>query len=125
DFASMYAVPLIARGRLKGVLEIYFRRPFIADYEWEDFVETLARQAALAIDDAHLFEQLQHSFTELSVAYDGTIAGWARLLELRHIEPEGHVQAVTVLTMDLARQMEVPELELAHIYRGSLLHDIG
>jgi response regulator RpfG family c-di-GMP phosphodiesterase len=88
-------------------------------------VETLARQAAIAIDDAHLFEQLQHSYTELSVAYDGTIAGWARLLELRNIEPEGHAHTVTTLTMDLARQIGVPEQELVHIYRGALLHDIG
>jgi HD-GYP domain-containing protein (c-di-GMP phosphodiesterase class II)/putative methionine-R-sulfoxide reductase with GAF domain/DNA-binding NarL/FixJ family response regulator len=124
-FVSVYAAPLIARGQVKGVLELYFRKQFRADTEWENFVETLARQAAVAIDDAHLFEQLQRSYAELAVAYDNTIEGWARLLELRNIEPQGHNHYVSALVVDIARRMGVPEQELAHFYRGALLHDIG
>jgi PAS domain S-box-containing protein len=124
-FVSAYAVPLIARGKMKGVLELYFRNQFVGDMEWQNFVETLARQAAVAIDDADLFEQLQQSYTELAVAYDSTIEGWARLLEFRTVEPRGHSHHVTAMVMELARRMGVPEQDLAHIYRGALLHDIG
>ncbi len=124
-FVSVYAVPLIARGQVKGVLELYFRKRFDANLEWENFVETLARQAAVAIDDAHLFEQLQRSYADLAVAYDNTIEGWARLLEIRNTEPEGHSHYVTGLVVELARRMGMPESELAHVYRGALLHDIG
>lgn len=124
-FVSMYAVPLIARGKLKGVMELWFRSPFHADLEWQTFVETLARQAAVSIDDAHLFEQLQQSYTELTVAYDSTIEGWAKLLELRNVEPQGHTRRVAALVVELARRLNVPEQELKHIHRGAILHDIG
>ncbi len=110
---------------MKGVLELYFRSQFTADIEWQNFVETLAHQAATAIDDAHLFEQLQQSYTDLAVAYNSTIQGWARLLELRKVEPEGHSHSVSALSVELAGNLKVPEQELMHIYRGALLHDIG
>lgn len=125
DFVSMYAFPLIARGKMKGVMELCFRKQFNADREWQNFVETLARQAAVTIDDAHLFEQLQQSYTELTVAYDGTIEGWARLLEMRKIEPMGHIQQVAAMVVELARRLQVTEQELKHIHRGAMLHDIG
>jgi PAS domain S-box-containing protein len=124
-FDSVYAVPLIARGKMKGVMELYFRNQFNADMEWQNFVETLAHQAAVAIDDAHLFEQLQQSYTDLAIAYNSTIEGWARLLELRNVEPTGHSHSVSAITVELAGALRVPEQELMHIYRGALLHDIG
>jgi PAS domain S-box-containing protein len=61
EFADYYAVPLTAKGEVKGVLEIYHRSPLQSDPEWLDFLETLAGQAAIAIDNAQLFENLQRS----------------------------------------------------------------
>ncbi|MEW6242142.1 MAG: GAF domain-containing protein, partial [Chloroflexota bacterium] len=124
-FVASYAVPLIARGQVKGVMELYYRERFVPDPDWNNFLETLARQAAVAIDDAHLFDRLQRSFTELTVAYDAAIEGWARALELRGVEPEGHSQRLSEMTLDLARRMGVPEENLVNVYRGVLLHDIG
>jgi PAS domain S-box-containing protein len=124
-FVASFAVPLIARGQVKGVMELYYRERFVPDPDWNDFLETLARQAAVAIDDAHLFDRLQRSFTELTVSYDAAIEGWARALELRGIEPEGHSQRLSEMTLDLARRMGMPEENLVNVYRGVLLHDIG
>jgi PAS domain S-box-containing protein len=62
---------------------------------------------------------------ELALAYDNALAGWARALELRDELTEGHTRRVTELTLTLARALNVSEDELAHIRRGSLLHDIG
>src|SRR4030065_799555 len=61
-FVAYYAVPLIAKGNVKGALEIYKRSPIDADQEWLDFLETLAGQAAIAIDSAYLFADLQRSY---------------------------------------------------------------
>jgi len=107
------------------VLEIFHRAPFGPDPEWLDFLETLAGQTAIAIDNAELFEGLQRSNTELALAYDATIEGWARALELRDRETEGHTRRVTELALRLARAMGVGNAELAHLRRGALLHDIG
>jgi HD-GYP domain-containing protein (c-di-GMP phosphodiesterase class II) len=58
-------------------------------------------------------------------AYETTLEGWARALELRDRETEGHTRRVTELTLRLARYMGVSESELVNIHRGVLLHDIG
>jgi len=54
-FVTYYGVPLIAKGKLKGVLEIFHRKPLNVETEWIDFLETLATQTAIAIDNAELF----------------------------------------------------------------------
>jgi HD-GYP domain-containing protein (c-di-GMP phosphodiesterase class II) len=124
-FVSLYDVPLVAKGRVVGVLEIFQRKPLAPDPEWQEFLETLAQQAALAIDDAELFASLQRTNMELTLAYDTTLEGWARALELRDPQTEGHTRRVVQLAEDLGRVMGLSEPELAHLRRGALLHDIG
>jgi PAS domain S-box-containing protein/putative nucleotidyltransferase with HDIG domain len=124
-FKAYYGVPLIAKGQVKGVLEIFHRAPLAPDAEWLNFLETLAGQAAIAIDSAQLFGNLQKVNLELSLAYDDTIEGWSRALDLRDKETEGHTIRVTDTTVRLARVLGVSEDELVHVRRGCLLHDIG
>jgi len=57
------------------------------------FMETLAGQVAIAINNATLYKNLQQSNVELSLAYDATIEGWSRALDLRDRETEGHTCA--------------------------------
>ena len=124
-FVSYAGVPLIAKGQIKGVLEVYRRSIHRPDPEWLKLLETLAGQAAIAIDNTQLFDNLQQSNIELALAYDATITGWSRAMDLRDKETEGHTQRVTELTLKLARAMRISEPELAQIRRGALLHDIG
>jgi hemerythrin-like metal-binding protein/putative nucleotidyltransferase with HDIG domain len=124
-FMSYYAVPLIVKGQVKGVLELFHRAEFESNEEWLNFLRALANQAAIAIDNSSLFNDLQQSNAELTQAYDATIQGWSRALDLRDNETEGHTQRVTELTMKLGRQFGLSEEELIHIRRGALLHDIG
>ena len=125
DFSAYYGVPLIAKGQVKGVLEVMHRSPLAPDPDWLGFLETLAEQAAIAIDNAQLFDGLQRSNTELLLAYDITIEGWSRALDLRDRETEGHTQRVTDLTLQLAAAVGLSQAELVHVRRGALLHDIG
>jgi PAS domain S-box-containing protein/putative nucleotidyltransferase with HDIG domain len=124
-FVAYYAVPLIAKGQVKGVLDVLHRARLDIDEEWMSFFNSLAAQAAIAIDNAALFSDLQRSNAELILAYDTTIEGWARALELRDQETEGHTKRATELTLHLARAMGMNEAELVHVRRGALLHDIG
>jgi response regulator RpfG family c-di-GMP phosphodiesterase len=125
SFVTYIGVPLIAKGQLKGVFEVFHRSPLSPTPDWMDFLHTLAGQAAIAIDSSQLFENLQRSNQELIQAYDTTLEGWARALEIRDRETEGHTRRVTELTMRLARYMGVSDHEMVNIYRGVLLHDIG
>jgi HD-GYP domain-containing protein (c-di-GMP phosphodiesterase class II) len=124
-FYSYCAVPLIAKGEVKGVLEIYNRDAVTAEEESFDFLEALAAQAAIAIDNATLFNELQASNTELVIAYDSTIEGWGKALNLRDRETKDHTQRVTDITVRIARVYGMQEKEIVHVRRGALLHDIG
>ncbi len=125
-FQAYYGVPLIAKGLVEGVLEIFHRSPLHPGSDWLDFLEALGGQAAIAIDNTQLFNELQRSNLQLSLAYDATIEGWSRALDLRDKETEGHTQRVTEMTLQLAREIKAfSEEELVHPRRGALLHDIG
>jgi len=125
DFIVYYGIPLIAKGVLKGVLEIFHREPLSLNSEWLMFSNALAGLAAIAIDNATMFNDLQRSITDLSIAYDSTLEGWAKTLELRDYETEGHSRRVVEMTVKLAGSMGLPAGQVIHIRRGALLHDIG
>jgi PAS domain S-box-containing protein/putative nucleotidyltransferase with HDIG domain len=125
DFVTYYGVPLVAKGQVKGVLEVFHRSPLEPDEEWLEFLEALALQAAIAIDNNSLFQELERSNMELVLAYDRTIEGWSRALDYRDKETEGHSQRVTDMTLKIAREMGMNEEELVSVRRGALLHDIG
>jgi PAS domain S-box-containing protein len=124
-FVGYFCVPLISNGEVKGVLEIFQRSELAPGREWIDFLHTLAGQAAIAIEGGSLFDSLQRSNLELGLAYDRTIEGWSRALDLRDKETEGHTQRVSELTVKLAQAFGFTGSELLHIRRGCLLHDIG
>ena len=124
-FVAYWCVPLIVKGEIKGVLEVYFRTAFTPNAEWLEFLQALAGQAAITIDNTQLFENLQRANTDLSLAYDATIEGWSRAMDLRDHETEGHTLRVTELTLKLARAMHINESQIINIRRGALLHDIG
>jgi PAS domain S-box-containing protein/putative nucleotidyltransferase with HDIG domain len=124
-FRAYWGVPLVAKGEVQGVLELFSRSALEPDGEWEEFLEALAVQAALAIHNAALFTDLQKSHDTLRLAYDATIEGWAKALDLKDHQTEGHSRRVTELTLRLARRMGMPLEDLVHVRRGALLHDIG
>jgi HD-GYP domain-containing protein (c-di-GMP phosphodiesterase class II) len=125
NFVSYYGVPLVAKGRVLGVLEIFQRSPLNADVDWLNFLKTISGQAAIAIDNAIMFKELQISNIELNLAYDVTIEGLSRALDLRDKETEEHTRRVTEITLKLGSALGVAETEMVHLRRGSILHDIG
>jgi len=124
-FVAYAAAPLVVKGQVQGVLEVFHRAPLEQDAGWTDFLLTLAGQTAIAIDNAQLYQGLQRSNTELRLAYDATIDGWSRALDLRDKETEGHSQRVTALSLRLAQALGMAGEELVQMRRGALLHDIG
>lgn len=126
QIAACFSAPLIVKGELEGVLEVFQRAPYAPDDEWTGKFEALAGQAAIAIGGARLFDRLQRSNQQLIQAYDSTIEGWSRALDLRDHETEGHTRRVTDMTMRVARATgQFSDDELLNIRRGALLHDIG
>jgi len=90
-----------------------------------DYLNTLASETAIAVDNAQLFKDLEKTNIDLATAYESTLEGWARTLEMRDRETEGHSQRVLKLTLELANRMGITGDEIIHLRRGTLLHDIG
>ena len=118
-------VPMKIGERVIGVISIESEKPDAFSDSDERLTITLATQAAIAIQNAQLLNDLQQSNTDLTSAYDATIEGWSRAMDLRDKETEGHTLRVTQLTLSMARAMGFKEEELTQIRRGGLLHDIG
>jgi HD-GYP domain-containing protein (c-di-GMP phosphodiesterase class II) len=124
-FVAYYGVPLIAKGRVLGVLEIFHRSPLQPDEDWLDFLNIISGQTAIAIDSAIMFKELQKTNFELSMAYNATIDAWSRTLDLRDKDTEGHTRRVTDITLRFAALTGLKDSELIHVRRGATLHDIG
>lgn len=76
-------------------------------------------------ENIQLMQSLQRANIEISLAYEATVEGFARALELREGEPLGHTRQVTEITARLAKAVGVSDEDLSHLRRGALLHDIG
>ncbi len=124
-FVTSYSAILYAKGQVKGVLEVFHRSALQPDQEWLDFLAALATQAAVAVDNTTLFENLQQSNAELALAYETTLEGWSKALDLRDKETEGHTLRVSKMTEEMGRKMGISESEIFHMRRGAILHDIG
>jgi PAS domain S-box-containing protein len=124
-FKVYYGIPLIIKGQIKGVLELFHRSHIHPDPEWDDFLTSLSTQAAIAIENIQLLSEVQKSNIELNLAYNSTLEGLAKALDLRDHQTAGHSERVAEITLRLAKKMNISESQLIHIWRGALLHDIG
>lgn len=124
-FRSACAAPLLAANRLLGVVEIFRREKPEDPAAWKEMLVSVAGQASAALHRGFLVEELERANLELNLAYDSTIEGWSRALDLKCREPEGHTERITEMTVQLARRSGVKERDLLAIRRGAILHDIG
>jgi putative nucleotidyltransferase with HDIG domain len=123
---SILCAPLKVKDVLIGVMYVDNRaQSGIFHNDDLEIISSFSNQAAVAIENARLFDNLQESNEELQIAYQATLEGWVRALDLRDKETEGHTQRVTTLTIKIAEAMNITGDELMHIRRGALLHDIG
>ncbi len=119
------AIPLITRNDTHGVLEFYFRQHHSDRENTLKMLEHVAEQVAVAVDIYLLIKNLDKQNAELTQAYNATIEGLSRALELRDRETQGHTRRVAMMTNRLAERMGIaPEARL-QIQRGAILHDIG
>jgi signal transduction histidine kinase len=66
---DLIGVPLIARGQVTGVIELVNKRSGIFDEDDRRLLESVAAQAAIAIENAHLLENTQQALKEVNALY--------------------------------------------------------
>lgn len=123
---SLLYVPVVARDRTEGVLIVG------TDTEKGEFTErevdlcrALSVEIGYALANARLYESVEAAARELRTAYDATLEGWSRALEMRDQETAGHTERVAELAVELGRALGLPGERLGDLRRGALLHDIG
>ncbi len=125
DFEDFAGFPLISHGEVEGVLEVFQRTEINMDAKDWQFLDVIAGQAAIALDNAALVTNLQRTNIKLSQSYDLTLEGWAKALELRDKETEDHSRRMIQMTLLLCKRIGVEAESLLHIRRGAILHDVG
>ena len=95
-------------------------------------LQTLANQAAIALERAILLaesrrqaEEIKRAYAELETTYDRTLTSLMSALDARDRETEGHSVRVSRLACTLAKKLGLSEAQLKSLERGALLHDIG
>jgi PAS domain S-box-containing protein len=122
---SVLAVPMRVGDRVLGMLSAQSYK--ISAYTDEDarLLEILAAYAAIALENAHMFARMRTSNIELANAYEATIEGWSRALEMRDKETKGHSERVSRIALRLGRELGLSGEAMEQLRRGVLLHDIG
>lgn len=122
---SYLGTPIRNKGEVIGFLNLNSDKPNFFTKAHAENLLAFADQAGAAIENSRLFNGLQKANKDLLAAYDTTLEGWVRALDLRDKETEGHSQRVTRITLALAEALGLSDEDLLHIKRGALLHDIG
>lgn len=123
---SILYFPLLLKGESIGVFIVGTNNtPRRFSPSEIDLCYMLSFQVSLAVANAMLYQKAQQAVSDISHAYDATLEGWSRVLDMRDHVTDEHTQRVADLTVTLARNMGVPEADIGHIRRGALLHDIG
>lgn len=123
---SVLFFPLLLKERAIGVFTVGTTGEVRQFAENEiDLCYILSYQISLAVANAKLYREAQQAIVGLSQAYDATLAGWSRVLDMRDHTTDEHTRRVADQTVALAKQIGIPDSELGHYRRGALLHDIG
>jgi HD-GYP domain-containing protein (c-di-GMP phosphodiesterase class II) len=126
---SLVSYPLLTRGRTYGALWMN-----IPESRGQNFanLQTLANQAAIALERSILLsesrqqaKQLEAAYAELELTYDRTLTALMSALDARDRETEGHSTRVSRLTCLLGEEIGLSGQQLKALERGALLHDIG
>lgn len=123
---SILYVPIVARGVAEAVLIVGGPR-IEGGFPEQDVTlcQMLSAEIGYAIANARLYLAVESAARELRAAYDATLEGWSRALEMRDEETAGHTDRAAELAVELAQGLGIPACDLANVRRGALLHDIG
>ncbi len=132
QISAQVSIPIQTPLRIYGVLWINIPDERSPKAGKTPDLQTLANQAALALERLIYLEEsrrqadeLEIAYSELELTYDRTLAALMSSLDARDRETEGHSTRVSQMTVKLGSALGLSAHELKILERGSLLHDIG
>ncbi|MFZ5801126.1 MAG: HD domain-containing phosphohydrolase [Candidatus Omnitrophota bacterium] len=116
---ALLSVPVAISGKVLAVLNVSSKKteePFTS----EDirFLKGIAAEAAIAINSATLYDELQRSYLE-------TITALASTIDAKDPYTYRHSEHVAKFSLAIAEEMKLNQEEIENLKTASLLHDIG
>jgi PAS domain S-box-containing protein/putative nucleotidyltransferase with HDIG domain len=115
---SWLGIPLISGDRLVGALSVQSYKSDAFDDDDQRFLESIAGQVSIALDNAHLYEELEDAFVQ-------TVIALANAVDVRDAYTHDHSQRIAVFANETGRALGLNDKELENLRWGALLHDIG
>ena len=115
---SLLAIPLVSRDITKGVLLLGNTQ--VGRFVREDAfaIEKIASQMAVALENAHLYEEMRSLFIS-------TVTSLANAIDAKSPWTKGHSERVMRISATIAKEMGLDEQMIERVRLGGLLHDIG
>ncbi len=117
-FRSACALPLQSEGGSVGVLVLLSHKPPEAFREEIPILEYFARQAAMAIDNARLYQQVKELFVS-------SISALADAVDAKDAYTHGHSEDLAALVTKVAQEMHLSPREEEKVRLAGMLHDVG
>jgi len=115
---SVLTVPLLSKGQALGVIRIYSRSERRFGTGEVALLEAFANQAAVAIENASLYEDIRRNYYE-------TVRALTIAIEARDQATYGHSERVTEIAQRLATRLGMGEDDKEYLRFATILHDIG
>ncbi|GAI24202.1 unnamed protein product, partial [marine sediment metagenome] len=116
NIQQLLIIPIIIEGEVKGIMNLDNNTSFTTDTI--NLLESLSEQAAVAINNAHLYHKIQDSYFEI-------VKALAQAMEAKDPYTHGHSARVMEYAVQIAQKLGLPEEKIESLRYASILHDIG
>ncbi len=115
---SVLSIPLRTGEENKGVIRIYAKHERSFTSGEMALLTAFANQAAIAIENAELYEDIRRNYYE-------TVRALTLAIEAKDPSTRNHSERVTVLATELAERLRMSAEQIEQLRFGTILHDIG
>ncbi len=116
NLKQLLMVPIIIEGEVKGVINLENNTSFTTDII--NLLISFSEQAAVAINNARLYQKIQDSYFEI-------VKALAQAIEAKDPYTHGHSARVMEYAVLIAQKLGLPEEEIESLRYAAILHDIG
>lgn len=115
----MLTVPVKIKDKTIGVLQVINKRGSRCfDKKDEDFLESMASQVAIALENAQLYKEMQQLFED-------SIKSLANAIDAKDPYTNGHSQRVTEYSVEIGKELGFDDDALENLEYMAVLHDVG
>jgi len=117
-FRAIGVTQLLLEDRPLAALACIFNQPHAWSDTEREVLEAFSRQAAIALENVRLYDDLQTSYLQ-------SVLALAKSMDARDTYTADHSQRLANWAYQIARRMGCTDVELQEIHWATLLHDIG